>query len=135
MKSKHTAPCLLFLLALTLSITPRMPAQRAASGSHSISPAPALDVTARGSIEQVFEQPLPSSFEVTTGDGPSAELVAPDWTGQLTLFAHGDFLGEGNDQLLVRWVASVKGGTYQATRVFLLARNKSSLVVVRSRVP
>ena len=62
-----------------------------------------------------------------------AELVASDWTAHLTVYGHADFFGDGSDELLVRWQGAATGGTYKATQVFLLARNKGRLAVVRSR--
>ncbi len=63
-----------------------------------------------------------------------AELVAAgDWTAALTVEAHGDFLGDGNEELLVVWLGHATGGTYTASYTFLLGRAKNGLVVVQQR--
>ena len=63
-----------------------------------------------------------------------AELVAPgDWTAALTMEAHGDFLGDGNEELLVVWLGHATGATYTASYTFLLGRGKNGLAVVRQR--
>ena len=64
--------------------------------------------------------------------GPyEAELVATDWTATLTVLARADFLGDGNEELLIRRNVAAIGGTLRSTTVFLLAR---SLPAARLRI-
>jgi hypothetical protein len=66
--------------------------------------------------------------------GPNtAELTTKDWTATLTVYAHGDFLSDGNEELLLRRDAYAIHGSYRSISVFLLARGKSGIRIVRQR--
>ena len=89
----------------------------------------ARKVSARGG--SILE--LEPDLRLRVKNANEAQLVSEDEKITLTVDAHGDFLGDGNEQLLVRWQSSVTGGSYTSVYVFLLARRNNRLVVVGQR--
>lgn len=63
----------------------------------------------------------------------TAELATRDWSATLTVYAYGDFLNDGNEEMLLRRDAYAVHGSYRSISVFLLTREKSGLRIVQQR--
>lgn len=62
------------------------------------------------------------SLKVLARTADVASLRSEGWTGRLTLFARGDFDGDGSEDLLIRRAAHVTGGSLAETRVFIVSQ-------------
>ena len=56
-------------------------------------------------------------------DNDRIEVTQPGWTSTVTLYASGDFSGNGRNQLLIRSDYKAEGGTYGNSKLFLLERS------------
>jgi hypothetical protein len=62
------------------------------------------------------------SLKIRSKSADVASLRADGWTGRLTLYARGDFDGDGWEDLLLRRDAHVTGGSFAETRVFIVSQ-------------
>lgn len=88
----------------------------------------ARDASRRG--ESILSMEPDITLRVEAPD--KARLSTPDWVADLTLYAYGDFLGDGSQQIVLQTNAGVVGGTYRASYLYLLSRKPRGWVVARS---
>lgn len=74
---------------------------------------------------------LEPGLRMRVTDANRATLISPDWTEALSVYSHADFIGDGQEELLMRADAKATGGSYISTTLFLLVRRNNGLVVVR----